>query len=157
VTDRVSFTVAEARAIEGSVTTVDRFDEANKRGAMGFLAGAEAEGVLRGLREMRDAARSAKAALEDAERLILSLRDQLTKADAELAEKTAALRQTDPKVTQRRLESAVAEARAAEVERCSNELMNLRAEVARQRSEITDLRLSKKKLREALERAKEGR
>jgi hypothetical protein len=81
----------------------------------------------------------------------------LREAESEIADKTAALRRADPEGVDRRVEIAVAAARENERAIVADELTKLRADVARQQSEIAELRASKKKLREALERAKEGR
>ena len=137
------------------VTTVDRYVD-SKHGPMGTLPGSRAQAMLLKLKEMRDAIRDTRTDLKGAEQAIVTLRDQLARTEVELAEKTAALRLTDPAVVQRRLDNAVTAARDAEAVRYASELAILRTEVSKQRSEIDELRASKKKLREALERAKEG-
>lgn len=101
--------------------------------------------------------RAAKRDLDDAALTIQRLRAQLERATVELAEKTAALRATDPVDVQRRVDRALHDGRSEAAVTREAELAKLRGEVAQQRSEIDDLRASKKKLREALERAKEDR
>ena len=140
---------------DDSVTTVDRYVD-SKHSPMGTVPGSRAQAMLLKLKEMRDAIRDSGAHLKGAEQSIVTLRDQLERTKAELAEKTVALRRTDPDAVQRLIDKAVTAARDAEAVRGAGELAILRAEVSKQRSEIDELRASKKKLREALERAKEG-
>ena len=86
-----------------------------------------------------------------------SLRERFAAAEADLAHKTAALRSINREGSTERLEARLADARAAERAVVAVELETLRSEVANQQSEIDELRAAKKKLREALERAKEKR
>lgn len=142
---------------DDSVSSVKRFEEVTKRGAFGVLAGDDADKTLRRLKEMRDEARGARDDLNDAAREIEQLQRRFFEAEAELAEKTTALRQVDRDASTRRFERAVADARAEETARSAAEIERLRGVVVRQESEIIELRASKKKLREALDRAREGR
>jgi hypothetical protein len=72
-------------------------------------------------------------------------------------DEVAVLRRCDPDDVQRRVEAARAGGKAEAYAMFEMELVVLRADVARLRSENDELRASKKKLREALDRAKEGR
>lgn len=74
------------------------------------------------------------------------------------AEKLAALRAADEERATRRIEQAAAtaseQARAVERSAVARELAELRGVTAAQQTEIAELRASKKKLREAVERAR---
>lgn len=80
---------------------------------------------------------------------------QLAAVRAELAEKTAALRAVDREASAKHIETKIAEAREAERAAVTAEVTALRAICAQLRSENEELRANKKKLREALDRAKE--
>jgi len=117
------------------------------------LSDERAARLLLQLNQLRDEARIARTDLLDAEQAISALKQTLASTEAEVAKKDAALRACKPDKVARRVE----EARAAGAAEREQECLKLRAEVGRQQSEIEELRASKKKLREALERAKEGR
>jgi len=146
-----------AAIAEASATSLDRIGDAARSGALALASTAEAQRLLGQLKDMRDELRGAKLELEDATQAIRGLQGQLARAEAELAEKTTALRAVDREVSSRRLEEQVAIAREAEHRLSTSTIEGLRAENARLKSENDDLRASKKKLREALERAREGR
>ena len=146
-----------AALAEASTTGVDRIGDAARSGSLGLSATAEAQRLLAQLKDMRDELRGAKRELDGATQTIVGLHGQLGRAEAELAEKTAALRAVDRDGSMRRIEAQVAIAREAERLLSISTIEELRADNARLRSEVDDLRASKKKLREALERSKEGR
>jgi hypothetical protein len=110
------------------------------------------EAFSRVVRVLYDAVRA-----EVLERDLQKLRERFTAAEVEIEQKTVALRSFNREASADRLETRVAEARAAERAAVAAELETLRSKVAKQQSEIDELRASKKKLREALERAKEHR
>lgn len=98
--------------------------------------------------------RQGKAELDFGRSAIQQLAQQLAAARAELAEKTAALRAVDRETSADFIEAKVAEARESGRAAAAAEVASLRAEIARQRSEVDELRANKRKLREALDRAK---
>jgi regulator of replication initiation timing len=87
---------------------------------------------------------------------VKGLEQRLAAAEADATEKTAALRVIDREGNAKRVERLVDEAREQERAKVAAELTALRAISARLRSENDDLRAGKKKLREALDRAKGG-
>jgi hypothetical protein len=95
-----------------------------------------------------------RAALEDERKSHQATRGRLETVEGELAERTAALRRVDARHIQERLEREVAAARMLEREAVAADLARMRAEIATRQSENDELRATKKKLREALERAK---
>ena len=139
---------------KATATVADRLEAAHP---LGVLAVSETEALLRKLKGARDETRNARDELNRAAQVIEQLHEQLQRATGELAEKTAALRLVDPETVQRRVTDAKLAGYAEGVAASGMELGRLRAETAQQRSEIEDLRASKRKLREALDRAKEGR
>jgi chromosome segregation ATPase len=117
----------------------------------------EVQRLLAQARAYRDEARELRKLADEVEPEVEKLRRELADARAELAEKTAVLRQCDPDDVRRRVEAARAGGKAEALATVDFEMTVLRGEVARLKSENEELRASKKKLREALERAKEGR
>lgn len=146
-----------AALAEAGTAGVDRIGEARQSGALAITPTVEASRLLAQLKDMRDELRSAKQELDGTTQIISGLQGKLARAEAELAEKTAALRLTDPDDVAGRLADARITGRQEAIAACEGELRGLRSENARLKSENDELRASKKKLREALDRAREGR
>jgi predicted nucleic acid-binding Zn-ribbon protein len=108
-------------------------------------------------RAYRDEARELRKLADEVGPEVEKLRRELADARAELDAKTSVLRQCDPDDVRRSVEAARAGGKAEALATVEFEMTVLRGEVARLKSENEELRASKKKLREALERAKEGR
>lgn len=106
--------------------------------------------------ELADALREALGNLKHAKAEIKSSRDLLERVEAEVRDKTAALRALQDERDPRAVEDRVAAAVNAATTRLERELADARATIASMRSEADELRASKRKLREALERAKDG-
>jgi prefoldin subunit 5 len=79
---------------------------------------------------------------------------EATRLDAELQEKTAALRDLQRERDPARIEALVAQRVLERTQALEQSVATLKADAEAQRREIGDLRASKKKLREALERLK---
>lgn len=146
-----------AALAEAGTAGVDRIGEARQSGALAITPTVEASRLLAQLKDMRDELRSAKQELDGTTQIITGLQGKLGRAEAELEEKTAALRAIDREVSARRIEAQIAVAREAERLLSTSTIEGLRAENAKLKSENDELRASKKKLREALDRAKESR
>jgi chromosome segregation ATPase len=95
--------------------------------------------------------------LSEAMQMIQSLQSHLEETEAELSQKTSILRSYNREESTARIEARIAEVRDVERAAVAKELNDLRGENARLHSENDELRASKKKLREALERLKDQR
>lgn len=84
-------------------------------------------------------------------------RMRLGALEDDLASRTAALRKVDEKHIEERVAREVAAARERERDLVAAEAAKLRSDLATSRAEVEELRASKKKLREALERARQTR
>lgn len=138
--------------------TQDPIDpELHTRIAAGLISVGEVKDLLQQVKDARNELRAAKGGLDDAARAIQSLQGQLARAQTELSEKTAALRAIDPVDAARRITEAYAVGRAEAEAAYLQELAGLRSDVGRLQSEVSALQLSKRKLRDALERTKGSR
>jgi uncharacterized membrane protein len=124
------------------------------------ISPAEGQRLLDQALAYRDEARALRKLADEVGPHVEKLERDLAEARAELEEKTAtlrALRAIDREASRAAIDRMIAEAREEAVASVTTDLEALRSEVGRLRSENDDLRRSKRKLREALDRAREGR
>lgn len=106
--------------------------------------------------ELADMLRESVALLKQARAENKTSRDLIARIEVEVRDKTEALRrlqdERDPAIVERKVADAVARA----TDGLEEDVKNYRGRLAAAEREIEELRASKRKLREALERAKDG-
>lgn len=119
---------------------------------MGDLKGTPEE-----LLEYRDLLLKAREEIKATKNVLATAERHALEQDAELREKTNALRDLQRERDPNRLEATVAARVESVTEQWRGQETAYRAEIATLKSRVAELEASKRKLREALDRAKEGR
>lgn len=124
---------------------------------LGELRMGDLKGTPEELLEYRDLLLKAREEIKATKNVLATAERHALEQDAELREKTNALRDLQRERDPNRLEATVAARVESATEQWRGQETAYRAEIATLKSRVAELEASKRKLREALDRAKEGR